>query len=431
MPRLVGLAYASRLYRELEALHQFTQFSHNGDEIAFGMVGNATTAEGMFWEAINAIGVLRAPALISIWDDGYGISVPNQMVPRTSLMLKGFRDTKDADGLTLRSQRGLSRIRTYLQAADVVRREHIPAIIHVIELTQPLGHSTSGSHERYKTKERLMWERDYDCLVKFRQWIRDNGCATDQELDQIDAEEHQSVEEERHAAWEAYLAPIREERKQASDLIHEIAATSTHATVLGKINKDLLNLPNPLRRDIQAATFQVLMAIRDENLPKKTLLVNWTNKQAATNEELYSSHLYSTSDMAALNIPVIEAVYSPDSPLIALSVSPAHAMAAIHVIASARCRPPGRCRPGFRVAGEIRPPLIIWETTIIGGRSAWRSAACGRSPKSNIWTTFCTRCRSCPTTWQRSIGARKAGRKRLLSCARAATAWRASGTPDR
>jgi pyruvate/2-oxoglutarate/acetoin dehydrogenase E1 component/TPP-dependent pyruvate/acetoin dehydrogenase alpha subunit len=321
MPRLVGLAYASRLYRQLEALHPFTQFSHNGDEIAFGTVGNAATAEGMFWEAINAIGVLRAPALISIWDDGYGISVGNehQMVKQNiSELLEGFRhDRRAQDGFDIYAVRGWeypALVETYLQAADIVRREHVPAIIHITELTQPLGHSTSGSHERYKTKERLMWERDYDCLVKFRGWIRDNGCATDQELDQIEAEEHQSVEEERQAAWEAYLNPIREERKEASDLIQEIAASSDHATALEKINKDLLDIPHPLRRDIMAAVFKALMTVREEAFPKKALLVNWKVNQAAANEERYSSHLYSTSAQAALNIPVVEAVYSPESP---------------------------------------------------------------------------------------------------------------------
>src|SRR3972149_2107774 len=166
MPRLVGLAYASRLYRQLEALHPFTQFSHHGDEIAFGTVGNAATAEGMFWEAINAIGVLRAPALISIWDDGYGISVGNelQMVKQNiSELLAGFRrERKAQDGFDIYAVRGWdypALVETYLQAADTVRREHIPAIIHVIELTQPQGHSTSGSHERYKTQKRLESER--------------------------------------------------------------------------------------------------------------------------------------------------------------------------------------------------------------------------------------------------------------------------------
>ena len=323
MPRLVGLAYASRLYRELEALHPFTTFSHNGDEIAFGTVGNAATAEGIFWEAINAIGVLKAPALISIWDDGYGISVRNehQMVKQNiSELLNGFRrDRGSQDGFDIYAVRGWdypALVETYLQAAETVRREHVPAILHVIEMTQPQGHSTSGSHERYKTKKRLEWERDHDCLVKFRRWILDNGCATDQELDQIEAEEGSQVEGARKTAWEAYLSPILEERQAASELIQEIATRSAHATALEKIKKNLLDLPHPLRRDILAATFQALMTIRAENLPKKALLVNWKVNQAAANEKRYSSHLHSTSASAALNIPVVDAVYSEDSPLV-------------------------------------------------------------------------------------------------------------------
>jgi TPP-dependent pyruvate/acetoin dehydrogenase alpha subunit len=182
MPRLVGLAYASRLYRELPELRHMTAFSNNGEEIAWGTIGNATCAEGMFWEAVNAIGVLRAPAIISIWDDGYGISVPNEYQVtkgNISALLEGFRRTPGGrDGFDLYVVRGWdypALVSVYQQAAEIARREHVPAIVHVIELTQPQGHSTSGSHERYKPPERLQWEREYDCLVRMRQWILEQG----------------------------------------------------------------------------------------------------------------------------------------------------------------------------------------------------------------------------------------------------------------
>ena len=193
MPRLVGLAYASRLYRELEELHQFTQFSRHGNEIAWGTIGNASTAEGMFWEAVNAIGVLKAPAIISIWDDGYGISVPSayqSTKENLSELLSGFqRQPGSSEGYDIYTVRGWdypALIETYQKAAAIARRDHIPAIVHVIEMTQPQGHSTSGSHERYKPEERLQFEKEFDCLVKMRQWIIEERIATAGELDQIE-----------------------------------------------------------------------------------------------------------------------------------------------------------------------------------------------------------------------------------------------------
>jgi TPP-dependent pyruvate/acetoin dehydrogenase alpha subunit len=170
MPRLVGLAYASKLYRALDELKQFAQFSHGGNEVAFGTIGNASCAEGMFWETVNAIGVLQAPAVLSIWDDGYGISVPNefQLSGDLSKLLLGFQRTKEGKrGFELFSVKGWdypALMETYKKAADLARKEHVPSIIHVTEMTQPQGHSTSGSHERYKSPERLNWEEEFDCL---------------------------------------------------------------------------------------------------------------------------------------------------------------------------------------------------------------------------------------------------------------------------
>jgi TPP-dependent pyruvate/acetoin dehydrogenase alpha subunit len=323
MPRLVGLAYASRLYRELEELKAVTQFSDNGNEIAFGTIGNATTAEGIFWESINAIGVLQAPAIISIWDDEYGISVHNkhQMVKEDiSELLKGFvREPGGSVGYDLYRVNGWDYpavVETYRKAADIVRDQHSPAIIHVIELTQPQGHSTSGSHERYKTAERLQWEREHDCLGKFREYIIDQGLASAQELDHIEAEEKRFVEEARKKAWRAYLSPILEERKEVINLFQQISQNSNQGGEIKRIQDHLAGLPMPLRRDIMVAIRDGLIALRDQDPPGKPELIAWKEKQEQVNAERYDAFLYSRSDEAALNVEEIKPVYSDDSPVV-------------------------------------------------------------------------------------------------------------------
>ncbi|MBE0408373.1 MAG: transketolase [Anaerolineales bacterium] len=321
MPRLVGLAYASRLYRELKDLHHLIEFSDNGNEIAFGTIGNASTAEGMFWEALNAIGVLRSPMLLSIWDDDYGISVHNKfqiIKENISELLQGFiRKENSKEGFDLYVVKGWdypNLVNTYLMAASVVRKEHIPAIVHVTELTQPQGHSTSGSHERYKSKERLKWEQEHDCLVKFREWIIDQGISSKIELDKIEGEEKKSVENIRLKAWQAYLEPIRAECQQFAKIIETITESSPNSEQLNTIKDRILNLPNPLRRDIQIAIRDVLLTIKDEYNPSKNSIIDWKKKQQKINEERYSSHLYSQSSQSALKVPPIDPVYSQDSP---------------------------------------------------------------------------------------------------------------------
>jgi 2-oxoisovalerate dehydrogenase E1 component len=323
MPRLVGLAYASRLYRELPELQTYRQFSRNGDEIVFGTVGNATSAEGMFWESINAVGVLRAPMLLSIWDDEYGISVSNefQMVKQNiSELLKGFeREPGSQEGFDLYMVRGwdyLALIDTYLRAAEKVRSEHVPAIVHVIELTQPQGHSTSGSHERYKTKERLEWEQEHDCLRKFREWILEQGIASAEELDQILAESNRQVEEARKRAWSNYISPIQEERQEVIQMIDRLAASLQEGTRLNEIKNRLESILNPLRRDNMAAVRDLLIALRNEDIPEKSALIAWKKEQEVVNEERYSSHLYSDSDNSAVRVPSIEPVYSNGPPMV-------------------------------------------------------------------------------------------------------------------
>jgi 2-oxoisovalerate dehydrogenase E1 component len=315
MPRLVGLAYASRLYRELEELKAFPQFSHNGDEVAFGMVGNASCAEGVFWEAINAIGVLHAPALISIWDDGYGISVPNQyQITKQDLsaLLQGFqRQNGSKDGFDVHSVNGwdyAALVTTYQKAAEIVRREHVPAIVHVKELTQPQGHSTSGSHERYKSPERLEWEEEFDCMHKMREWILEQDLAGEEELKEIEEEERIAVEDIRKAAWEAYLAPIIKERQEVCEMVEAIAEKSAHAEQLRAINTRLLGNPLPLRRDLHSATEEALVVARDEPAPTRHPLIAWKRTQAARQQERYDSCLYGG---VAISIPEIKTVYAP------------------------------------------------------------------------------------------------------------------------
>jgi 2-oxoisovalerate dehydrogenase E1 component len=323
MPRLVGLAYASRLYRELKELDKYQQFSDNGNEIAFGTIGNAATAEGMFWESINAIGVLMAPALISIWDDCYGISVSSehQLVKQDiSKLLEGFEfDRESGRGFSVFSVAGWdypALIDTYIQAAKSVREDYIPAIVHVYELTQPQGHSTSGSHERYKSEERLEWEAEFDCLVKFREWIVENRFATAEELDRLEADEKNDVEDSRKQAWQTYMSPIIAERDQVAELIAELSTVSEFPDLLTEIRTQLLSKPTSYRRDSMSAALKALTIARDEEIPAANKLLDWKNSQAEINDERYSSHLYSQSPQSALKIPIIEPVYSSDSTIV-------------------------------------------------------------------------------------------------------------------
>jgi 2-oxoisovalerate dehydrogenase E1 component len=323
MPRLVGLAYASRLYRELAELHHLTQFSRQGNELAFGTIGNASCAEGMFWEAINAVGVLKSPMLLSIWDDGYGISVSNehQVVKQDiSELLAGFsREPGSRDGFDIYRVRGWdypALIHTYRQAAATTRTEHVPSIIHVVEMTQPQGHSTSGSHERYKSQERLTWEEEFDPISRMRQWILEEGYAGAGELDQIEKEETQLVRETRDRAWEAFTAPIKAELHEVTEIIEEIETTSSQATALAQIRRALSEKRTPLRRDIMVAIRDALLTLKEEPVPTKQILVEWKKRYEQVNNRRYGSHLYSQSQESALRVPQIEAVYADGAPLI-------------------------------------------------------------------------------------------------------------------
>lgn len=323
MPRLIGLAYASRLYRQLDALKEFTEFSHNGDEVAFGTIGNASCAEGLFWEAINAAGVLRGPLVLSIWDDGYGISVPNQyQITKANIseLLQGFqREPGSDEGFDIYVVKAWdypALIATYQQAVGVARQEHIPVIIHVIETTQPQGHSTSGSHERYKPAEHLAWEREYDCLVKMREWIVNQDMASPEEMDRIEEESKELVESIRAEAWLAFSEPIRQELNSVTKILDDACASTADQTQIRQIQKGLARVPVPYRRHVLAAIREALIHLRDDKTDCKHQLINMKQRLEKEGRQRYNTHLYSESSQSALLVPEVKPVYGNDSRLV-------------------------------------------------------------------------------------------------------------------
>ncbi len=323
MLRLVGLAYASRLYRELPGLSGMTQFSRQGDEIAFGTIGNASCAEGLFWEAVNAVGVLKSPMLLSIWDDGYGISVPNEyQVTKQNLseLLSGFRRAPGSrDGFDLYTVRGWdypALCATYQRAAEIVRREHVPAIVHVVEMTQPQGHSTSGSHERYKPKERLAWEVEFDGVRRMRQWMVASDLVSAGELDALEEEDSALVRELQRQSWGALRGPIEEEKKVVLAGLDELAREARKGEEVDRVRRELRRQPATLRRDLMAAIQAALVATAGEDLAAARRLIAWKREQDAVNEDRYSSELWSGTPQSALAVPAVAPAYHADSPLV-------------------------------------------------------------------------------------------------------------------
>ena len=323
MPRLVGLAYASRLYRELEELKQFEDFSRNGSEIAFGTIGNASTAEGMFWEAVNAAGVLKAPMVLSVWDDRYGISVPNeyQMVKGSiSDILEGFRrDPGKRNGYDIYKAKAWdypTLIETYREATRNARQDHIPAIVHVTEATQPQGHSSSGSQERYKPPEELAWDREHDCLVRMRVWMLEQGLATAGELDRIEEESRREVAAIAIRAREAYLGPIREERDAVAHILEDSCAQASRAEELRVLATRLRRIPYPFRRQTVATIRDALILLRDDDGPCRQELIAWKKKIEVEGRERYSSHLYAESSRSTLHVDEVKPVYGEGSPMV-------------------------------------------------------------------------------------------------------------------
>lgn len=322
MPRLLGLAYASKLFRENESLHAFKNLSDKGNEIAFGTIGNASTSEGMFFEAMNAAGVLQVPMLMSVWDDAYGISVPQEYhttKASISKALAGLQRTATEKGFEILVAKGWDYpglLETYQEAERICREEHVPVLVHVIEVTQPQGHSTSGSHERYKSKERLAWEAEYDCIRKMREWILNEVMILPEEVDAIEKEAKASAKLARDTAWKEFTADIRKDQDKVTEILSLAEAQSAQRSVLEEIKLSLTKAINPTRLDTMRAAKRALHAMRGEQHDAKTQLVAWLSFAEKDNYDRYSSHLYSESDLSALKVPVVPAVFSDDAPII-------------------------------------------------------------------------------------------------------------------
>lgn len=322
MSRLVGLAWASKLYRDNEQLQDLTDFSINGNEIAFGTIGNASTSEGPFWESINAAGVLQIPMLVSIWDDAYGISVPAKYQTtkeNLSSILKGFKTDKDGKGYDLYTVKGWDYpelVKTYAKAAAKCRKSHVPAIIHVTEVTQPQGHSTSGSHERYKSKERLEWEAKYDCIEQMRAWMIKSKVVSKSELEAIENEAIEEVKQAKEAAWTAYMTPINEEKAACIEKLNALATATENTDAISQLAKSLQNDRNAIRKDLGVSVSKALRYTIGEPSEERTALQEWYAEYKKHNFERYSSHLYSESEWNALRVNEIPPAYSEDSPVL-------------------------------------------------------------------------------------------------------------------
>lgn len=315
MPRLLGLAYASHFYRINKDLQSeaFDKFSNKGNEVAFGTIGDASTSEGLFWETINAAGVLQVPMLVSVWDDGHGISVPKKyQTTKESIseVLKGFQRENGSKGYEIFKTKGWDYAHlceTYEKAIKVCREEHVPVLVHVEEVTQPQGHSTSGSHERYKSKERLQWEIDFDCIKQMRQWILNNALANEDELVKIEEDAKEMVKQAKTNSWNGYLTPIKNEIVEVSAIFDEIGGDDIAA-----IKKELQSIKEPIRREIHTAVKAVLRLSQASASPARQKLISWLENARKENEDRYSSHLYSQSAQKVSNIAANAVVYGDD-----------------------------------------------------------------------------------------------------------------------
>ena len=326
MPRLLGLALASKIFRNSPAMEEAARkFSVLGNEVAFGMIGDASTSEGHFFESINAAGVLQVPMAISIWDDGYGISVPKKYQTTKediSELLKGFVGDENKPGIRLFTCNGWdypALYDIYEQGIALCRKEQVPVVFHIRELTQPQGHSTSGSHERYKSPERLAWEKEHDCISRMRSWILSEKLADEEALKAIENEAVKKAKAARDKAWKDFLEPIKAERKTLIELVQTTHCPCKKQYRIDKIVADLSAIGEPIRRDVISAAKKIL---RDVCLscsmkkPMKADLENWLDEQKKLNAERYSSHLYSQSRYSALKVEGIPPVYNEDSPVV-------------------------------------------------------------------------------------------------------------------
>lgn len=320
IPRSVGLAYASKLYRNNPDLDYLRFFSNNGNEVTFATIGDASTTQGMFWETMNAAGVLQIPLIMSVWDDGYGISVPvSYQTTKSSISkaLAGLQRTDNDEGVEIITVKGWdypALLAAYQRATLLARESHIPVLVHVIELTQPQGHSSSGSHERYKSKSRLDWEADHDCNLRFREWILENDFASESDLEAIEATAKETAREARNNAWKAYRKELDTERLIAVEQIEKVANGSHAAKEILHIAQDLRKAVTPIRRDTVSSCRKVLRLLTNDAHTGKTAFINWFRRDWETQNDRYSTHLYSHSEESPLLAKEILPVYSEDAP---------------------------------------------------------------------------------------------------------------------
>ncbi len=326
MGRLLGLGQASKVWREEAALEGLENgFSKGGNEVAFGTIGDAGVAEGIFWETLNAAGILEVPVAISVWDDGYGISVPTEhQVVKTDIagVLKGFQREEGTNGYEIYRVKGwdyAALCKTYEEAIRRCREDHVPVLIHVEEMTQPQGHSTSGSHERYKSKERMEWMKEYDCLNQFRNWIlsyehEGEPLATEAELEEIEKTDKDHVKEAKKAAWKEARKEMEGEKKEVLAIIEELSSGSDNGADIQKIGENLKETPDAIRMDIVGSAKQALrLARNDKELEARQKLIDWLERADENNRERFNSYLYSNSEDRALNVPVVDPEYEADS----------------------------------------------------------------------------------------------------------------------
>jgi pyruvate/2-oxoglutarate/acetoin dehydrogenase E1 component/TPP-dependent pyruvate/acetoin dehydrogenase alpha subunit len=326
MPRLLGLALTSKLFRDNPKLSHLSHISKNGNEVAFGTIGDASTSEGHFWETINAAGVLQVPMAMSVWDDGYGISVPNRLQTTKSSIsevLKGFEKTDTSEGYLILKAKGWDYpglCKVYEEGVDYCRKNHVPVLFHITEVTQPQGHSTSGSHERYKSAERLEWEKEYDCLQQMRKWIINESIATDEELDLIEKEAIERVKEARRLAWNNYQKPLNQLREQFLKIADVSTCNCAKTASINSIKEDLRNVADPIRKDIMSAAKKILRLICDScSNPSNSLKINvstWLEKELLVSREKFNTFLYSNSEESALKVLTVDPVYEEDSMLV-------------------------------------------------------------------------------------------------------------------
>jgi pyruvate/2-oxoglutarate/acetoin dehydrogenase E1 component/TPP-dependent pyruvate/acetoin dehydrogenase alpha subunit len=319
MPRLLGLAQASKIYRQVAGLEHLSSLSNKGNEVAWGTIGNASTSEGLFWETINAAGVLQVPMVINIWDDEYGISVHAKYQTTKediSEILKGFQRDEHANGYEIIRVMGWdypALIEAYQKASKIAREEHVPVLIHVKELTQPQGHSTSGSHERYKSKERLAWEVSYDCNVQMRAWMLETNVATEEVLAALEKDIKTQVRVGKKAAWEAFLAPQKQEQEEAVTLLNNLAGATANKNFIEAITNELALEKEPLRRNIAGACRKALRFVINEKSTEKKQLQDWLHTYFETIQPKYSSNLYSEADVNGKTIAEVLPTYNPEA----------------------------------------------------------------------------------------------------------------------